>query len=151
MSTAILYIIISVTGRLALHVYGAGLALLYTYYSLIVMISVTGRLALHVYGAGRALGYTRTSPQAGCMHLAFLLPSNRHCHYTMLRRMNEKQRPAECRRYTAAEEEETEDDYSKQKFNDAPPSLLELVQILVLWSTIYKVSDNTMSIFFKSL
>lgn len=40
---------------------------------------------------------------------------------------------------------------SKQKFNDAPPALLELVQILLLWSTIYKVSDNAMSILFKSL
>ena len=39
---------IGATGRLALYVYGADLALF-------IMIGVTGRLALYVYGADRAL------------------------------------------------------------------------------------------------
>ena len=43
-------LMIGVTGRLALRVYGADRTLL--------MIGVTGRLALRVYGADRALHYT---------------------------------------------------------------------------------------------
>ena len=49
------------------------------------------------------------------------------------------------------EEEEDDEDDLAQCCTDTPPALLELVQILLLWSTIYKVSDNAMSILFKSL
>ena len=36
------------------------------------------------------------SPWAGCVHLVCLLPSNRHCYYSMQRRTHMKQRQAEC-------------------------------------------------------
>ena len=36
------------------------------------------------------------SPWAGCAHLVCLLPSNRHCYYSMQRHMHMKQRQAEC-------------------------------------------------------
>ena len=49
------------------------------------------------------------------------------------------------------EEEEDDEDDLAQCCTDTPPALLELVRILLLWSTIYKVSDNSMSILFKSL
>ena len=78
---------IGVTGRLALCVYGADRALLYTYdwchgspgtlctgligHYFILMIGVTGRLALRVYGADRALLYTNDwchgSPGTSCV------------------------------------------------------------------------------------
>ena len=49
------------------------------------------------------------------------------------------------------EEEDKDEDDSAQCCTDAPSALLELVQNLLLWSTIYKVSDNARSILFKSL
>lgn len=48
-------------------------------------------------------------------------------------------------------EEEEEEGDSEDECIDTPTALTELVQILLLWSTIYKVSDNAMSILFKSL
>ena len=47
-----------VTGHLALHMYGADWALLYTYDFFILMFGVTCSLALHVYGDDWALLYT---------------------------------------------------------------------------------------------
>ena len=41
-------------------------------------------------------------------------------------------------------EAEAEEKDSEDECIDAPPAFIELVQILLLWSTIYKVSDNAM-------
>ena len=51
------------------------------------------------------------------------------------------------------EEEEEDDDllFEEGGNKDIPLPLLELIHILFLWSTIYKVSDNAMTILLKSL